>query len=331
MADAVSELPSEVFAGVTGYTLVFGDLDRATELSGSTRPAPGDDDQYTDWLRGVSGLTGRDTRAIVAIQGPVMIAKQLGKAADFRSEIGWTFADVSWFADFLGEGTQNANTTVFGGTFDPGRLDVAMGPRKDGIWHYLDGKDLRCDLGQSTTVSTQGCPLRLAERDDRLIVSRETPPVQAWLRGDINGADSGLAAVARGLDAHDVYAAYVFAGSTTVEQHVLPEALKIVHLALEPFDVLGAGLAVVDGEPVGILVYHHSTAARATVNAALLTQYFVSGVTNRYVPITERFDAAHVSVDGELVTVTLSIAHQGPAGTFWESVLARDPFTTQPA
>jgi hypothetical protein len=335
VAGALADLPESALED--HYVLTAADLDRATELAGANRPAAGsdDEDELFDWALEVQGVRHEEGAAwpAVAVLFPEATNPEyLSQIAEFRDELGWTVLDVSSFAEVS---APPARFSVLQGDFDVEAIDAAIDSNDDDVWS-IGEEDFAVDIADRSAARPLGESLRLAEQDGALAVSKSTPPIEDWL-GDEDRADrdEDLAAVAGALDEHDVYAAMILDGDDLVfaaptGRETTPEELDaLLGEQLLPFEVLGAGLTVVDGDAVGVLAYQHASADAAEENAALLETLFADGasVVTRE-PLASMFTDVEVAVDDTTVTVTFGFADDTSPIAVWRAVQAREAFAS---
>jgi hypothetical protein len=322
----LAELPASTRPAEDGTLFVtMSDLDAASELSGVGRPpadAPGDVDAVFGWLGPLTGFT-TDPNAVldVAVQLPDVVRfENLASNEEIAAEFGWSVLDVRSYAEVL---DPPRSFTVLDAAVTADDLDAAIEDQRDGIWR-LGGEDGSIDLPGRTAGRPLGESLRFALRDGLLGVSRSTPPVQEWLSGpgETFADDEALMTVGSALDAADVYAAMIAdapaAGLTEGEPPQATEA------PIAPYDILGVGASVVDGDATGVFVYHHATADAAAANEAAIRNAFEEGLSVRSgQPISELISLDEVVVDGPVVVATVTVLERSPR-VLWEMVAERD-------
>ena len=341
VTDALADLPGSALED--DYILTVADLDRASELAGTKRPAANSDDtdDILDWLIDIEGYQrdDGDDWPVVSVPLPEAINPRGARdTPEFRDELGWSVLDVSSFAEVS---APPVRFTVLQGDFDVEQIDAAIDSNDDDVWS-IGEEDFAVDISDVSAARPLGESLRLAEQDGALAVSKSTPPIEDWLEGDdrLDG-DEDLAAVADALDEHDVYAAMVLDGDSLTTDPLsiagpdaTPEQLEEIEerlggMLLAPFEVFGAGLTVVDDEAVGVLAYQHSTADAAEENAELLETLFAEGASVRTSePLSEMFTDVEVTVDGTTVTVTLGFADDTPTNVLWNAIQVRELFAS---
>lgn len=332
----LGQLPSSANEDATFTQIVFGDVDRATELSGTQRPSRGavSDDGLIDWIGPLTGLQrGAETSAVYLPLPETVSPNQVLSASDFADELGWSIIDVRTYAEL-----QNApnNFAVLDQSQSADDITAAVGKPEGGIWR-LGGDDFSVDAGGVTPARPLGESLRMATKNGLLAVARSTPPIEQWLSADgpTMADDTDLAAVAGGLDDAGVYSAMIVAGDFSISRalglRATPEQVE-AFLAdadvIGPFDALGVGLTIADGDPVAMFVYHHASEADATANAILIEKAFADGtsfVDQR--PFSEKFRVRDVKSVGDLVIATVGFADAPPQIVF-QMIYGRDLLTT---
>jgi hypothetical protein len=341
VADALADLPASALED--HYVLTAGDLDRATELADATRPGAtsNDPDEILNWtmdLQGVIRPDGGDWPPLAMLLPEATNPAQLADIGGFRDELGWTVLDVSSFVEVS---APPARFTVLHGEFDVEQIDAAIDSNDDDVWS-IGEEDFAVDVSQRSAARPLGESLRLAEHDGALAVSKSTPPIEDWLAGDdrLDG-DDDLTAVAEALDEHDVYSVMILDGDDLISdplsiagRNATPEQIEQIEeqfgdLLLAPFDVLGAGVTVVDDEAVGVLAYEHGSADAAEENAELLETLFAEGSSIRTnQPLSDLFTDVQVEADGTTVTVTFGFTADTSAATLWKAIQVRELFAS---
>jgi hypothetical protein len=341
VVNALADLPSSALED--DYLLTAADLDRATELAGATRPAPSsnDEDEIFEWALSIDGIRQSEDgewAAVATLLPEATNPRQLAGTEEFRDELGWTLLDVGWFAEVY---APPARFTVLHGEFDVEQIDAAIDSNDDDVWS-IGEEDFAQDLTQISAARPIGESLRLAEQDGALAVSKSTPPIEEWLDGDDRlDADEELVAVAEALDDHEVYAAMILDGDDLLTdplsiagRNASPEQIEEIEerfggMLLAPFEVLGAGLTVVDDEAVGVLAYEHASADLAEENADALEALFGEGTSVRTnQPLSDLFRDVTVEADGTTVTVTFGFTDDTSVITLWNAIHARELFAS---
>lgn len=308
LAGYLATIPAVVVEGRgdSGLQISVADLDRAAEIAGVTRPAGSTDPEAVRSYLNALTLPAPDAPQVVAAQFPIAVSVERSHQVDeFAAEVGWSVADVSWFAEYQ---TQPDVFTVLGGDFDVDRLTAAMGERPDdGIWR-LGGDDYEVDLTEVSPARPFGQALRLALiGDDQLVVSRATPPVEAALSGDATLADDPvLSALAAAMDAQEAYSATFIVREPRPSKNGLPQ----------PFTGVAAGTAYVDDTPYALLAYSHEDEAAATSNAEALRTLLEAGESMTGTPWSEQFGVDDIQVDGTIITARLTLRGASPMAVY---------------
>jgi hypothetical protein len=332
VAELLAEIPEPTLDD--GYTLTASDIDRAAELANAERPSDDADvDEILDWALAISGVRADEGEGNpVAVLFPQAVNEtRLAQIDEFRDELGWSLLQVSSFIEL---NLPPVRFTAMEGSFDTDEIDDALGEADDGIWS-VGGEDFETDVANVSATRPLGESLRLAENDGVLAVSRSTPPIEEWVEDDNDtvAEDDAIVAVAKALDDSEVYTAMILDGDTLSigGAATTPEQLEqLEETALQPFDVLGAGLSVDDdGNAIATFVYHHDDEDTAEENAARLEDLIEDGASliNQQ-PLSERFDLVDVTVDGTTVTMTLQLADDALARQVFSMVFAQDIIAT---
>lgn len=329
---SLAQLPSSLVED--GYLITAGDLDAATELAGARRPAADSDNvqDIADWSLGLSGIRddGGEKPIVGALLPEASNYASIDRIDEIRDEVGWTLLEVSTFIEYALPPTR---FTVMNGEFDLDEIDAAVDGHDEEIW-FIGGDDFAVDLDERSAARPLGEALRLAEDDGRLAVSKSTPPIEEWVAGDGDtlADDDDLRAVAAALDDHDVYAAMIADGATMslAGANLSPEQIEAASEgALQPFDVLGVGLTVVDDRAVTVFVYQHGDDDAAAENAERLEQLLDDGTSlvSRE-PVSDFFEDTDVEVDGTTVILTAQLDAEVFPRNVWQMVLSADILAT---
>lgn len=331
VAELLAEIPESTLDD--GYSLTASDIDRAAELANAERPSDDADvDEILDWALAMSGVRADEGEGNpVAVLFPQAVNEnRLAQIDEFRDELGWSLLQISSFIEL---NLPPVRFTVMDGSFDTDELDDALGGADDGIWS-VGGEDFETDLADASAARPLGESLRLAERDGVLAVSRSTPPIEEWVEDDSDtlAEDDALVAVATALDDSEVYTAMILDGETLSigGAAITPEQLQeFEETALQPFDVLGVGLSMDDGDALATFVYHHVDEDTAEENAARLEDLIEDGASLvDQEPLSNRFELVDVTVDGNTVTMTLHLADDALARQVFSMVFAQDIIAT---
>lgn len=318
LTSLLAELPAAAHGSEDDLVqIALADLDRAAEFAGVTRPAGSTDHAVVkDYLDDLSGVF--EDRPPVAVMLPeVAQPTTVANIAEFADELGWAIADVAWFAEYQ---TQPHLFTVLGGDIERDRLTSALGePSDDGIWRIGGDDDYHMDLNERTAARPLGQALRQALADDRLIVGRSTPAVEAALSGGDTLADHPvLSALAAELDAEDAYSALIMAADPSRFSSDLPPSVPEGYRGMpEPFTGIAIGSAYADETPYAIFVYSHADSAAAEVNADHLRALLEEGESLRSaVAWSHYFEIEHIRVDDTTVVARLALRNALPSFPF---------------
>jgi hypothetical protein len=313
----LEQIPASLRPPPGQLQMMAGDLDRATSLSGVSRPTSlSDTDGVQHWMYALAGGVPKEPTPTVIPFPTQLYSRDVAEIGDIHDELGWTLLDVHRFTTLS---VLPESLTVIAADVSAGDLTKATGDPVDGVWR-LGGEDGSVSVSDITPARPLGESLRMGLHDGVLGVSRVTPPVATFVQGEAAtlADDGSLAAVARALDAQGVYAAWIIDGQPYQGRDAPPPS------QIGPFDVVGAGLSVVDGQAVATLAYHFPTDADAAANVAIvrgIIEQQSSPLGNkRY---TEIFTLSDVRADGTLVIVTLALI--GRPVVVWNLVTAADP------
>jgi hypothetical protein len=93
---------------------------------------------------------------------------------------------------------------------------------------------------------------------------------------------------------------------------------------IDPFSAFGAGLSVVDGEPVGTLVYAYGDDGAAEDAVATVEDVLTNGTSiAARRPLSDLFDVREVRADDGVVVATVSFRESNP-GIVWNMIYQRD-------
>lgn len=336
LAARLASLPESVVGdGDHPVQVAIADLDRAVELAGISRPAdPTDPDEVREFLNALSGYSA-DGPPVSTMFPEAAQYQRVDQVAEFAAELGWSAADVSWFAEYQ---VPPDTFTAVGGV-EQFRVADALGERPDdGIWR-VGGEDYEVDVQERTAARPLGQALRLALADDHLVISRSTPPVAAALTGGPTLADDPtLSALAAALDSEDAYSALILSGQPGTFEDQLPtpqaraqaEADGVAALP-HMFTGVAVGSTQIDGTPYGVFAYVHETEADAAANADAVRTLVTEGASMiTGAPWSERFELADIRIDGTTVIARLALG-DGPPLLPYNMLLRQDNLTSHVA
>lgn len=332
---ALAELP-DISADGT-LTVSTGDLVGASELAGLTRPDGADDEELVAWIGGLIGApqeeggTGR-----VYVPLAALLDQGLSRPSEVAEDLGWSVRNVDAYAEV---DAAPHRFTVVVGDFDEQTL-AGLPEAAEGVSTAGEGEDLSSYLETRTPARPLGQPLRMAQEGSTLVASLSTASVQQWnAGGGPTLADhESYAAVAGTLDDAGVVGAYLgpgapFSPATLLGEGGTEEAeAQITELTDQlvdaPFDVVGLGFAVEDGETVVTVAYHFATEAAADEAAPVLEKLYAEGRSVQGgVPISDYVKVREVAVDDTVAVVTLDVPADRPPNLLLAMFTARDlPF-----
>lgn len=327
-ARSVSELLAELpeLDRSPNPIVVWGDVDRATELAGVERPVDLDDtDALYEWAIAITGgpQHGTDGPNRVSLAPPEAMAFEwVHEWAAMPSELGYSPLAVGRYIEL-----QSAPQvfSVLDADADRDDLTAAIGEPDDGVW-LLGDEDNGIDLTARGPGRELGQSLRFGLRDGWLAISRVRSEVESWLGGDhrsLAESDPAVAAVAEALDDADVYTAMlVLAGEAAIERDSDP---------LAPYQAMGVGLSVDGDTAVVTAVYAHRDEDVAAANADALRDLIEEGqLVSARRPFSDFVELDDVRVDGGTVVVSMRL--DGPAARAWQMFITGDlPNTPTPA
>lgn len=346
---ALAELPAELVDEAPLVTM--GDVTAVTEAAGLTVPDPTSEDFVEDYIHWLLAITGTSTTppadgdpqfAPAMVVPPDEFSLLASMAEELDAAVGFTFADVEWFADV---GLPPSGFSVFGGSFDESTLSPDLAPVVDGVVTLGEGEDLSLDPEATSPLSRIGQPQRLAYSNGRIAVSPETALVSTWLAGTDAAADidDDLVAVATALDEAGVMSAALGELGDlddALGPNATPEQREAVIAALgdavlgEGFDdAVGIGWRPVDGEPVMTIVYvldDDATDDDAAAAVDNVRQLFDEGTSiQTRSPLTDYLSLDEVGTDGSTVVATVRPGPEGIPMTLLRMLTIADlPFVT---
>jgi hypothetical protein len=232
------------------------DLVQAGNLANLAAPAEINDKTYAQWL-----LDMDSAPAVSIMTSSTLLFRP--PASALQKELGFTAANVATITTL----TQFPGELVIVTGVDAKGIDAAIGPRSNDVWEI--GSD-EGGPAERTAVRRVGEPIRIGQRDDLTLITQDGDDVRSWIAnsGQTLADNPDLAAVAKELDQHKVYAA-------TIIRQTFREPTK----EMAPYSVLGLGLTVEKDQPVGVLVYHHADAPNAAANKTFIEKGFASGLS----------------------------------------------------
>jgi hypothetical protein len=336
IAGGLASLPE---TGEPQERIVWGDVERATEVGGLDRPTePGE--AAVDYLRaltaGPAGDAGDagDDRPVGLVTPEAAHVDRAPDQAELEDELGWSILDVDRFVE---RQTPPGVVTVLDGSFDESALTDALGEPDDDTWTAGTGEDFAQDLDEVSAARPIGESLWLGLDGDRLSVARSSGD-SAAVRRAVGGSggtptvadDEALAAVARVLDAETPYAALLVRPglSGVPERSATPSALEAACEQALPAAASAVGTAVADDDgPVFVLAFAHESPEAAEANAEALERIATEGssyATNRPWSDLLSLDGVDVADDGRTVVARLRPREAGNAMLWYQIVLQQD-------
>lgn len=332
---ALGELPQVASDG--DPIVSTGDLVGASELAGMTRPEG--DEELVQWIGALTGLPQDGEVSPVFVPLAALLHNGAGSPSEVADDLGWSLADVDAYAEV--SAPPQSFTAVVG---DVGDDTLASLPQVvDGVATAGEGEDLSIDPEAQTIARPLGQPLRMAQQESVLVASPNTHHVQGWLTGEAQtlADDDAYAAVAAALDEAYVVGAFLGPGAPFNPAAVLgpggtDEAVAELtelrdQLVSTPFDVVGLGFGVEDGEAVVTVAYHFGTDAAAQQAVPVLESLFAEGRSIQSgSPISAYVEIRDAAADGTVAVVTLDLASGRSPQTVQSMYAAQDlPFMHQ--
>ncbi|KQZ66804.1 hypothetical protein [Nocardioides sp. Root151] len=330
---ALAEIPA---SAVDDDVLVqTADLRAATEAAGLDVPTDGSREATSPWL---SGLTDASSESPTPVFVPFGESFNLQAAApeEFAELLGWSVLDVDSFVELS---VPPGRFAVVTGDFDDDTLSSDLTEVGDGVVTDVEGEDFENHLDAVNAANRLGVPTRLARQEDRIALSPSTPAVESWLEGgDSLADDDSLAAVADALDDEGAISAVLTRveggadpASAVLGSQASPEQLEALNEQLEgsvpedPFDAVGIGWSVDDGEAEVHVAYHFDSTDAARDGAEVLEKTYREGTSSvSRTPYSDYLDVEDVDADGPVVTVTVTPAEQGRTSFLYQALQQRE-------
>lgn len=255
VGDALAELPASVRDPGAKFTVLMGDLVRATELGSLSRPD--DPADAGEWVSSLNGAMVDGEPAPVYVPLAMPLAPSV-PAELVEKDLRWSIVDVDHFVSWT---SWPLTTTVVGGNFDDQTL--AGLPESRGISSAGTGPDLVGDLQQASPVRPQGIPLRMAVEREWLMASPLTRVVEDWRNGSQRtlADDPVLSDLAAVLDEAGAVSAMITSAKSLGESAPPRAVLDHVReqsggLGFAEFDTYAVGWTVEDDQPRFVVAYH---------------------------------------------------------------------------
>ena len=316
---AVATVPA---AGDTErFDIMVADVAAIAELEGLDTSSA-----TNEWL---AQITGANAQVLV----PLPEIFQPGLSDEAWDTLGWDISDVDRFVTFAAMPT--TFTAVAG---DLPSLPPSFTPVSDGVVTDIDAEDFAVDLsGRGTAIDPLARPTRFAQSDNEIIMSTSTELAEAWVAGSESLADDeSVRAIAEALDAQQSLSAVItqpalFSGQTILGPDASAEqaaaALKTFDALVppDPYDMVGLGWSVVDGQARWTAAYHFTNAQAATDGAQVLRAVWEKGATiSTKQPISSFATVNDVTVKDSTVTVLLTPTADTRAQTLYQLLMSRE-------
>jgi hypothetical protein len=285
---ALQELPDRPTDGDEPIQVTSGDLAQAAKLG--SLPKPTDEKSAAEWARGL-------TEPPLYFPDATGLGLQRFMTGKMRAVLGFDVRDVATYASL--EGTPEQITVM--------RLIDDADP-KEGVATTSDGK-----VGDVATSGPQDeafpFVLGVAQRDDRIALARSSEGLKAWKDGSGKTlADRDvLADVAKALDDHEVYAAFLTDKEPQPRPPLTPQAREAAGVSVPEYDAVGVGEGVEDDKPVEYVAYRVDDAGKA--KSAIEAAWRGTSLRTKS-PIDQLVQVEDVTAEGDVVVVELA-ARQG--------------------
>jgi hypothetical protein len=294
IASLLARMPS-VDRGSDLVMYTYGDLARASQLAGLTRPdSPSSADDFTalaEWAVALAGVVPGDDRSTVAAPLPEAASPtRLDEYEAIVDEVGWSLADVDRFLEFA---APPERFTLIDGTVDTKAVEAAVGAPRNDIWSAGTGDDFESAFDEVSPARPLGVPIRMAARGALFAVTPSTDMAGQFVDGDDVGGDEGFTAVAERLDDADVYGAYLATHDNDRGS---------------PYDTVGLGVAVDDDGPLVVIVYHYADDEAASDAVADVEDVLAGESARTRAPWSEIFPESEVTAEGNDVVARLRLA-----------------------
>lgn len=204
VVDQLGLVPVSALEDGTGFVSVStADIGAAADIARVRRPAdPRNSDQAVDFAGPLRGFHPAGLPLRTYVDFPASFGQNLERTDEIVDELGFSVGQVETFVTV--NALPGVFTVVSGVDAPPGLPEVAPG-----ITTLGEGDDFQFDPARPTAVRGIGRPLRFGERDDFVVMSRSTPPVEDWLANNYQALadDPHLAAMAETLDEFEVVSA----------------------------------------------------------------------------------------------------------------------------
>jgi hypothetical protein len=285
------------------HFLVATDYDRAAEATGAQRPDGADAEETVDWLEQLTiAVDDEDGRVGAAAAVPGFVARQ--EVEQWRDEFGFSVLDTR---ASLSTGSPPDEVAIFAVGDSADGIDATV--RADPIWgealeerdgpggpYYFWSDDGAMDLERGSAVRVLGIGGLMAVRDEIVVRGTLAQPFDQALDAGANGGSvldlPAVAAVVGVLEQNDVHSFFLS------DEVVEPDPLAISNDAtdgagvfqaaldrgdfgpgLEPYELLGAGIAVDDDQHLVVAAFAHDDEEQATTNVERLRSMIETGTS----------------------------------------------------
>ncbi len=330
------------------HFLVATDYDLAAGATGAQKPDGTDAEETIDWLQRLAGAVDEGDGYV----GAAAVLPGFDPAQDveqWRNEFGFSVLDTR---ASLSSGSAPGDVAVFAVGDSADGIDAVV--RADPNWgdvleerdgpggpYYFWSDDNAPDLERRSAVRVLGIGGLMAVRDDTVVRGTLGEPFDQALEAGANGGSVlELPAVAAVLDVlvkNDVHSFFLS------DEVVVPDQLAVSNDAtdvaealqaaidrgdfgpgLEPYELLGAGVAVDDGQHLVVAAFAHGDEEQATTNVERLRSMIETGTsaTTRR-PWADWLTVRSAGADGNVSFVVLEVGDGSPR--LWISAfLSRD-------
>lgn len=281
--------PAQDYAG-TGAVFTVVDLAAIAEQQDIAREGdPG------SWAApALSGKSVEDGGIGLQIRVPLAQNAALSHEA-WSAETGLSLNDIDRAAE-LSVGRDTFVALVGPGGWNPDAPEIA-----EGVHTLGEGDDYSQNLEGRTVLRPLGMPLRIAELDGVLAMSRSTATIEAWHSGTAAtlGDDPRFIAAATELDRAGAIAATIFATDFARPDGVVDA----------PFEVIGIGNSFGDGAAIETIVYVFADEGAAAASKDELQSAWASGSERDSPDVAygDRQASLEVISSGRTVVVTVGV------------------------
>lgn len=305
-------------------TIYATDFSRVAEMVGTDKPT-GSDADFDELAQWFAPATYEDVDGAVWPILPRGLGwdQNVGSMEPIDEGLGVSLRHVTGFAEVY---TGPHSATVVHGDYETERITEALGDPEDGVWAI--GEDGAMDITQTDVLPPVGYGLRLAERDDRLLLSRRSDHLDQMRESEGTLDDNEpVVAIAEALDSVGWLSLQIEIGRSfevfTPEREMFD--LDEDAAVLDPFSALAIAVDYDDGTGLMHLVYDHEDEETAQANADVYEELVEQTIYHRVdTQVSEFLDLAETDVDGTLLIVTFEITDDNPnvAWNLWNGETA---------